>query len=285
MSASDVTLKIVSWNIHQRDEPWRALLDTGADVALLQEASQPPVDVADRVRLDPKTSWKTAGSRRPWCATVAGLSDRVDLTFEPPVVSLGDPGGLGVSRNGTLAVARATVRATGETFTLASMYACWERPLSAEQGGWIFADASVHRLISDLAPLIATQTGHKIIAAGDLNSLRGYGENGSPYWARRYNSIFARMEAMGLPFAGPELPDGGLPPADRPSELPADSLTVPSFRRKMDDHATATRQLDFAFASQGLLSRLRVVAWNSLAEWGPSDHCRVFIDVLGQEHA
>ena len=38
-------MKIVSWNIARRAEPWRRLLDMDADVALLQEAAPPPGDV------------------------------------------------------------------------------------------------------------------------------------------------------------------------------------------------------------------------------------------------
>jgi hypothetical protein len=39
-------LKIISWNIARRELAWRSLLDSGADVALLQEATEPPSDVA-----------------------------------------------------------------------------------------------------------------------------------------------------------------------------------------------------------------------------------------------
>jgi hypothetical protein len=42
-------MKVVSWNINRRAEPWRQLVDSDADVALLQEAAQPPADVAGRV--------------------------------------------------------------------------------------------------------------------------------------------------------------------------------------------------------------------------------------------
>ena len=43
--------------------------------------------------------------------------------------------------------------------------------------------------------------------------------------------------------------------------------------------ATATRQRDFVFASQGLSERLRVSARNAPGQWGPSDHCQVDIEV------
>jgi hypothetical protein len=44
---------------------------------------------------------------------------------------------------------------------------------------------------------------------------------------------------------------------------------------------TATRQVDFVFASDSLKDRLRIRALNAPDEWGPSDHCRVLIELSG----
>ena len=52
-----MTIRIVSWNIAQREDAWRALLDTDADIALLQEAPEPSADVANRIDVNPG----------PWC--------------------------------------------------------------------------------------------------------------------------------------------------------------------------------------------------------------------------
>ena len=41
-----MSVKIVSWNIAKKHEPWRELVRMEADVALLQEAVPPPVEVA-----------------------------------------------------------------------------------------------------------------------------------------------------------------------------------------------------------------------------------------------
>ena len=66
------------------------------------------------------------------------------------------------------------------------------------------------------------------MAAGDLNILHGHGEHGSKYWAARYETVFARMEALGLPFVGPQAPHGRQadPWLD---ELPSDSRNVPTY--------------------------------------------------------
>ena len=81
-----------------------------------------------------------------------------------------------MSRAGTLRVA--DVMRDGQiVVTVASMYAPWER---ARTGSANYADASAHRLLSDLSGLIRTRKKHRIVAAGDLNILRGYGEHGDP---------------------------------------------------------------------------------------------------------
>jgi exonuclease III len=54
---------------------------------------------------------------------------------------------------------------------------------------------------------------------------------------------------------------------------------VPTFHHNRQTPATATRQLDFVFASQSLADSVSVRALNEPDEWGPSDHCRVVIDV------
>lgn len=279
-------LRILSWNMAHRDDSWRKLVEYGYDVALVQEASEPPADVAARVHVDSQ-EWRLGGAGvgpRLWRSAVVGLSDRVDVQhLRSMPVDDADWNAIPVSRSGTLAAAHVTVRATGAKYLVASLYGAWESPrFSLQAKPWIFADASVHRLISDSSAVVATQDQHRIIAAGDLNLLRGYGENGSVYWRDRYATVFARMETLGIPFVGPELPEGSIPRAPVPRERPVDNRTVPTFRARNSDPTSATRQLDFVFASRGLLPSLRVTALESPDEWGPSDHCRVDIEVGGE---
>jgi exonuclease III len=272
---------MVSWNINGREAPWRRLAaDLTIDVALLQEAKASPADLGLEV-IGADGEWATAGwERRPFRAVVARCSDRVRLLEEPRVrpMGLAGPNELAVSRSGTLAVAE-VVPTGGSPFTVASVYAPWERPAPWSEGGWIYADASAHRLVSDLSALVRAQRGHRILVAGDWNILHAYGEDGSPYWAGRYRTVFDRLEAIGLHFVGPHLPEG-LPASPRPAELPIESRDVPTFRTNELDPASAQRQLDFVFASAKLAKQLvRVTALNSPEEWGESDHCRIVIDV------
>ena len=273
-------MEIISWNIGHYDEPWRELIQSGADLALLQEAKAPPLDIAFHVEIDESVQWFTAGGNRPWCTAVVKLSNRVIVKpLKISTIENERPGYLSVSRTGTLSAAEVIFGSRDETITVASIYGAWECPLESTGGKWIYADASVHRLISDLSALIGQQNGHKIIAAGDLNILCGHGEGGSKYWKARYDSVFTRMESIGLSLIGPQAPDGGQQVNPWPKELPIDSKNVPTFRTKKNQAETAIRQLDFVFASRSLHSRLRMQALNRLDEWGPSDHCRIMINV------
>jgi len=272
-------MKLVSWNIARRESAWRVLLDSGVDVALLQEASAPPADIAARVQVSP-LPWTTASGdgNRPWRTAIVGLSERVQIRW---LSSRPIPGAtaedIRVSIPGTLEVAEVTCESCPALF-VASLYAPWERPHPAASSNWIYADASCHRLISDLAALIGSQRGHRIIAAGDLNVLHGYGEHGSAYWQSRYVSVFQRVRSLGLEFVGPQAPNGRR--ADPwPDELPHNSNNVPTYHTARQTPETATRQLDFVFASAGLADQVSAKALNQPDSWGPSDHCMVAISV------
>ena len=91
--------------------------------------------------------------------------------------------------------------------------------------------------------------------------------------------MFDRAEAMGLRFVGPQAPHGRQV-NPRPAELPEDSLNVPTYHTLRQGPMGAARQLDFVFASHALADRLTVCALNrDSEEWGPSDHCRVAIEL------
>ena len=95
-----------------------------------------------------------------------------------------------------------------DPFVCVSMYSPWTRPHASTDSSWIVSDASAHRIVSDLSALIGRQNDHRIVAAGDLNILHGYGDHGSAYWAKRYETVFTRMKALRLPFVGPHAPNG-----------------------------------------------------------------------------
>jgi endonuclease/exonuclease/phosphatase family metal-dependent hydrolase len=268
-------IRLISWNVHQL-RLWDELASSDADVALLQEVHA-PIGAGFEVLPGGTDTWATAGWEiRPWRTAIARLSDNVRLE---PIIS-GDISGpdsqlLPVSRSGTIAAARVWVDER-HLFTAASVYAPWEQYFGAKSPIW--ADGSAHRILSDLAPLLWNPRRDPMVVAGDWNILRGYGEHGAEYNKHRYESVFTRADALGLAFVGPEYPNGRR--ADpRPSELPEHSTCVPTFHHGGQTPETATRQLDFVFASKLIADRVSVRALNDPAEWGRSDHCRIVIDI------
>lgn len=178
-------LPLLSWNIAHRPEAWRVVADAEVHLALLQEACEPAAELSSRLDAG-QEAWQTGGpaARRRWRTALVRCSPRVKIerisTCSLPDAGAGD---LPVSLPGTLAAGHAEDPDTGELFTVASMYAAWERPHGSTKSRWIYADASAHRLISDLSVLVGRERGHRIIVAGDLNILHGHGEYGSAYWA------------------------------------------------------------------------------------------------------
>ncbi len=272
-------LKINSWNMAHKRASWRCLADMDIDVALLQETCRPPSDVAARLEVDPARGVRTARGRGGTAS--ARASERVTVEWlDARLVASAAFGEFAASSPGTLTSAR-IIPASGKPFVAVSMCSEWESPHAVAGGRWIYADASAHRIASDLSVFVGRQRGHRILAAGDLNILRGHGEGGSRYWAGRYETVFSRMKAIGLPFVGPQAPHGRQ--ADPwPDELPRDSLSVPTFHSNRQSAATASRQLDYVFASEGFNLGMTVRAMNEAEQWGPSDHCRIGIELNEQ---
>lgn len=272
-------VRLISWNIGRRLEAWHQLCSSEADVALLQEAIPPPSEICPKVEVD-TTEWVTAGQdgNRRWRTAIAKLSNNVNVEqFSVRPIHNAGVDALAVSQAGTLAAAKITP-STGQSFIAISMYGVWETPHISTKSSWIYADASVHRLISDLSAFIGSQTNHRILVAGDLNVLNGYGEGGSTYWAGRYATIFQRMKALGLSFVGPQHPFGrrAIP---WPKGLPKDSKNLPTYYTSRQTPETASRQLDFVFASENMLKDIRVQALNDPSQWGVSDHCKIEINL------
>ena len=270
-------VKIICWNMQRKRVSWEFLLRCDADVALLQEAVTPPEDVARQIEVDPASFLDACGHRISRTAAVK-LSERVQVKrLEPVPIGEAKAGDFVVSH--PRSIAAAIVSAPGvEPFVAASICAAYEKPHRWAGKALNIVDASVHRIISDLSLMIGRPRGHRIVAAGDLTIWHGFGPD--EYWKRRYDTVFDRMEAIGLPFIGPQYPNGRQ--ADPwPCWLPEDSLNVPTFYNIGSSPAKANNQLDYVFASEGMKESVQVRALNGVEveEWGPSDHCRLEIEV------
>ena len=276
--------KIVCWNIdtNKSGEAWGVLErmrdDEQTDIALLQEVR--PKAVPDGIDVGPYTPWNTHPYGR-WPAVVK-LSDRVEVKwFEPVPLDVDEAEDkVAVSDLPTLAAAQVTPLPDGEPFIVVSMYARWYRPHPLADNHYEFADASVHRIISDLTGFIGGwPKAPRIIAAGDLNTIYGATEESTLETPIRAQTVFDRMNAVGMEFVGPRAGEGGRK-ADPPSDdVPPDTRNVPTYHSNRASPETARNQLDYVFASNGFHESISVRAMNGVDEWGPSDHCRIVIDV------
>ena len=291
-------VRIVCWNTNYKKESWRCLRGMDADVALVQEACRLPSDVAAHIDTGPREHWDAAAWNTDYWegrgfsklsdrqTMVAKLSDRVRIEWFKQIgpISTVKADEIAVSGIGTIAAAR-VIPVEGETapFIAVSMYARWFRPHPLTKSKWKagYVDATAHRIISDLSAFIgdARPFTHRIVAAGDLNLIYRSWTNNPQGLDERGSGVFDRMETIGLQLVGPQYPAGRRATATPDYHLPPDTGNVPTYRTVRETPATATRQLDYVFASKGFHQHVRARALNEVDEWGPSDHCRLMIEV------
>ena len=127
---------------------------------------------------------------------------------------------------------------------------------------------SVHRLISDLSRLVGRQS--RVIAAGDWAINPGWSTHTTPIWKERealhFQTAFDRMQALGFRHV---ISEGRR----------NDRGDVVTFRSMGATPAQAWAQADYVFATENIADRVSVYALNSPDDWGPSDHCRLVIDL------
>ena len=260
-------ITLVCWNIEHKSEPWRVLRGMEADVALLQETRPPPSDagIAAHDVNDPGDWPKGRLNGR---AVIVRLNERVEVEFIDKSFAT-DPSVLAAAR----------IQAPNpEAFVVVSIAPAFEYPHEAVPGKMGNVDSSLHRSISDLTAFIGRPKHHRVIVAGDLTVMRGSSRYHDDYWSARARTVFERMDALGLQCVGPEAPHGRQ--ADPwPDWLPRESRNVPTFRRIGASPAEAEAQLDYVFVSKGMVDSVRVSALNDPDQWGPSDHCRIVIEV------
>ena len=161
------------------------------------------------------------------------------------------------------------------------MYARYIKPHPSTGTAWRVgaSDVSAHRILSDISAFIGHEdpSRHRILAAGDLNMI--YGATGNTLaLPERERTFWDRVAALGLEFLGPRAPHGWQPSTPQP-DVPPDTKNVPTWVRNGRPPEEANRQFDYAIASRGFHERVKVRALNRADEWGPSDHCRLMIEV------
>ena len=210
-------IKVVSWNMDGNSDTWEVLLGMGADLALLQDPGTPPQTAISPIEL-PEPPWELERRQRP--PIIVRLSDRVEVQWFSPAsieevtTRTGNVGEweIGVSDRRTIAAARVAPRG-GEPFFVVSMYGRWlgSHPLAAS-ASVTHADASVHRIISDLSAFTAAAdpARHRVLAAGDLNLIYG-ARKGSGRQRFRTNLFGIALGLSALSFSVPSVPTDGLP--------------------------------------------------------------------------
>ncbi|MXX93413.1 MAG: hypothetical protein F4Y63_08225 [Chloroflexi bacterium] len=282
-------IKVVSWNIAKRQEPWRELVKMDADVALLQEAGDPPWNLTDKVDTGPQEHWDSHLWNSNWYRRhgwryiadrwpkVVRLSDRVEIEWfdqDGPRGS-GSQGTIPVSGAGNIAVAKVKpLNSDQRPFLVASIYASWigARPTAFSKWRVGMPDGSAHRAISDLSVFVgdADPLTYRILAAGDLNMDYGWTDDEPLGLGARERSVWDRFKALGFEYLGPQHPNGRQPnPA--PKHLPPDTKNVSTFRSNYMSPMTAQLQLDHVFASRGFHEGIKTRALNCVCQWGSSD--------------
>ncbi len=264
-------MKIVCWNMAHSRKAWDAMVQMDdVDVALLQEASRVPDDLRHRVDVDHRL-WD--GRHSDWMvypSVVARLSDRVSTSFITTQL-IGDPYShdFYTSEWGTLGAAVVNSDDGSEPLTVVSMAAGGDN-FTHESGSPSRREAigSVHRLISDLSRLVGRRS--RVIAAGDWSINRGWSSHPTAVWNERealhFQTAFDRMRALGFRHL---MPEGRRGYRD----------DVVSFKPIGMSPAEAWGQLDYVFATENIADRVSVRALNEPDKWGPSDHCRLVIDI------
>ena len=292
-------IKVVSWNIAKRHQPWRELLQMDADVALLQEAGELPWDVRDKVDLGPPEHWDSHLWNSNWYRRhnwryiaerwpkIVKLSDRVEVEWfaQDGPRGHGSEATVSISGAGNIAVARIKpLNSDQRSFIAASMYASWIMPHPSTYTKWSVgaSDVAAHRIISDLSTFIGHDdpSTHRVLAAGDLNMTYGWRDLKPTSYSAREKTVWDRMSALGIEYLGPKIPHGRrVCPSDYGG--PEDTENVRTYHTSHSSPESAYIQLDHAFASKGFHESITTRALNCVCQWGSSDHCRVVMEVRG----
>lgn len=273
-------MRIVTWNMDHwrrsqdlRDRAWRYLSEElHPDVALLQESV--PRGDADKVVfreggiLDER---KRPPRKLEWGSSV--------VSFGPPMRAMDEVVGLFSKQTIPLhrtfpgAVAIAEVDCPSGPLVVVSAYGLIDRG---------YADTTVHRILSDLTPLIDLRKGRRMVIAGDLNITTQWSKKHRSFLKglheeclRRDKNVFARFEALG--FRNVVNAPDGKPLEGCECTAGAECRHVQTQRH---DRSTFPWQNDYFFVTEGLVDA--VVGVEVLAKdevWHLSGHSPIIVEL------
>lgn len=257
-------LRVVSWNMNHwqnspaaRDAAWDYLYGplaekTGWDVALLQECRPRPSDAGYAWTPVRGLAWGTAVAVR------SGTLRRIDLEDDS------HPG---------CVVATAVELDRGVQCTAVSLYGLQEqrKRVDGEHHSLRYAVTAVHRMLSDLTPLIDLHGRQRakspLVAGGDLNVSTQI----DPPDRRRHREVLDRIAGLGLHDAWEWAPDDQLAPDCVCADEPCRHVRTHTHRR-----STRPWQLDYVFANDAW----KIVSVQTVLDdgtWRRSDHAPVAV--------
>jgi hypothetical protein len=280
-------MKVVAWNMRFGSSPknWMTFGPEGehqCDIALLNEAKRPPGGLGLNIMTTSKTIGRddlTYGGKkeRDWSTAIASpypLRRPRDVWALPRSE---DPGKdrrskLMASRRGSWSAAVVSFP-NGEKVTAISLYGLLDE----------MSDASVHRSLSDLTPLLDdSRYNELLVLGGDLNPLWSL-EVGTMAFAR-VQGVFDRItEGFGLKDLIQATLSEQQPPRGRlencTCSLGNECNHVWTFRRRKKSSDAC--QDDYLFASPALRDRLDKCDVPDFTEDSPSDHVPVVATFRG----
>lgn len=158
--ADSSSLTICNWNMQQNPDAWGRLEELrdqhGVQIALLQEAvtppngdwtTYPPTNASDLGAIKAHTD-----RQRNFASVVAVLDPALaSNAVVPQALGAAEYGRFAVSHPGQFSVAE-VASPSGKTITVISLYGIWDR-----DDRYLFAEATLHRAISDLTILLQEQ--------------------------------------------------------------------------------------------------------------------------------
>ena len=271
-------MRIVTWNMDhwrrpaaQRLEAWEFLRTRiQPDIALVQEAV-PPSDMPNVIfrqgglHDERKSPPKDLG----WGSAVVSFERQLQPIYEASSPFHDKPIPLLRTFPGSVAIAE--IADSG--LAVVSAYGVIDRG---------YADSTVHRILSDLTPLLDQRRARGIVFAGDLNITtqwsakhKGFLRGRQDECLKRDANLFERFDALGLH----NVAVGDAPLENCLCTLGAACRHVQTQRHERSEFPW---QNDYIFVTADLLERKpRVEVLDDEAAWRLSGHCPLVVDIGG----
>lgn len=144
-----------------------------------------------------------------------------------------------------------------------------------------YAESTVHRILSDLTPLIDERRGRGIIVAGDLNITTQWSAKHKSFLRGRHEecllrdlNLFARFEALGLRNVAVRKKPGPLEGCECNSGIGCKHVQT-----QRHDRSTFPWQNDYFFLSEDLLQQpFTVEVFDQDEAWKLSSHCPIVVE-------